>query len=87
MAVIYGSNESMPLKNILPLEFSLPASFAFLSFVLLYPPCIAAIAAMRKEFGSKILTFSVISYQIILAWAVSALVFQIFNFSKSYCAL
>ncbi|NMB60764.1 MAG: ferrous iron transport protein B [Chloroflexi bacterium] len=52
------------------------ASFAFMLFVLLYTPCMVAVAAERHEFGAKWMWVSVIG-QFVLAWIVAVLVFQI----------
>jgi ferrous iron transport protein B len=51
------------------------ASLAFMIFVLLYTPCMVAVAAQRQEFGSKWMWFSIIG-QFVLAWIVSFVVFQ-----------
>ncbi|WP_028898101.1 ferrous iron transport protein B [Prevotella sp. HUN102] len=52
-------------------------AFSFLIFVLLYFPCVATIAAVKGETGSwKWGIFSAV-YTTVLAWVVSALVFQI----------
>ncbi|MBK5240163.1 ferrous iron transport protein B [Clostridium sp.] len=72
MGVIYGGN----LTNILPGYFSPLSAYSFLSFVLLYTPCVSVIATMKKEYGNKMAIFSV-SYQLILAWVVSFLIFNI----------
>lgn len=53
------------------------ASYCFLLFVLLYFPCIATIAAIKGETGSwKWATFAA-CYTTVLAWTVSAIVYQI----------
>jgi len=52
------------------------ASFAFMIFVLLYTPCMVAVAAAKHEFGAKWMWVSVIG-QLALAWIVSVLIFQI----------
>ena len=51
------------------------ASFGFMVFVLLYTPCMVAIAAERQELGSKWMWVSIIG-QSALAWLVSVLIFQ-----------
>ena len=51
------------------------ASIAFMVFVLLYTPCMVAVAAARQEFGNKWMWFSVIG-QFVLAWVVSVIIFQ-----------
>jgi ferrous iron transport protein B len=72
MGVIFGSN----LSAILPKYFTPLSSISFLVFVLLYTPCISVIATMKKEYGGRMASFSVI-YQLILAWVVSFLVYNI----------
>ncbi len=52
------------------------ASFAFMVFVLLYTPCMVAVAAEKHEFGAKWMWVSVLG-QLGLAWVVSVLIFQI----------
>jgi ferrous iron transport protein B len=51
------------------------AGLAFMVFVLLYTPCMAAIAAFRHEFGTRWMWVSVIG-QTIVAWAAALVVFQ-----------
>ena len=52
------------------------ASFAFMVFVLLYTPCMVAVAAEKHEFGAKWMWVSVIG-QFVLAWVASVAIFQI----------
>lgn len=51
------------------------ASVAYMAFVLLYTPCVAAIAAAKKELGTKWMWFSVIG-QSMIAWVVAFVIFQ-----------
>ncbi len=51
------------------------ASLSFMLFVLLYTPCMVAVAAQRQEFGSKWMWVSIIG-QFVIAWLVSFLVYQ-----------
>lgn len=51
------------------------AALAFMVFVLLYTPCITAIAAMRQEFGNRWMWFSIV-VQFLLAWFAALMVFQ-----------
>lgn len=53
------------------------ASYCFLLFVLLYFPCIATIAAIKGETGSWRWAAFAACYTTILAWVVSAAVYQI----------
>ena len=67
------------LQTMLPLHFTTLSALSFLVFVLLYTPCITVVGTMKKEFGSKLTLFSV-TYQLVLAWIVSFLVFNIGSF-------
>jgi ferrous iron transport protein B len=72
MGVIYGSD----LKSVLQQGFTPLSAYSFLVFVLLYTPCISVIAAMKKEYGSRMAVFS-LTYQLVLAWVMSFLVYNI----------
>lgn len=72
MGVIYGGNLATALQS----QFTPASAYAFLVFVLLYTPCVSVIATMKKEFGSRMAAFS-ITYQLVLAWVVSFLVFRL----------
>jgi ferrous iron transport protein B len=72
MAVIYGGS----LSTSLPMHFTLLSAYSFLVFVLLYTPCISAVATMKKEYGSRTAAFSV-AYQCFVAYVVSFLVYNI----------
>ena len=51
-------------------------SFTFMIFILIYFPCVAAIAAIRKEANWRWAVFSMI-YTTMLAWIVAFLIFQV----------
>jgi len=51
------------------------ASLAFMVFVLIYTPCMVAIAAEWQELGAKWTWFSIIG-QLLLAWLMAFVVFQ-----------
>ena len=50
---------------------------SFLTFVLLYMPCVAAYAAMRREMESGRLATFAVAGQTVLAWVAATLVFQV----------
>lgn len=52
------------------------AGLAFMVFVLLYTPCMAAVAAERHELGSKWMWLSLLG-QLAIAWVVALVVFQV----------
>ncbi|MGL5681910.1 MAG: ferrous iron transport protein B [Marinifilaceae bacterium] len=51
-------------------------AYSFMLFILIYFPCMAVIAAIRKEAGWKWALFTIF-YTTILAWIVSCIVYQI----------
>ncbi len=53
------------------------AAYAYLIFILLYFPCIATIAAIKNETGSWRWAIFAALYTTVVAWVVSALVYQI----------
>ncbi len=52
------------------------AATAFNVFVLLYVPCMVAVAAMRQEFGARWM-WTQIAYTLVLAWMAAVLTFQV----------
>ena len=50
---------------------------SFLLFTLLYTPCVAAIATVKRELRSTWQTVGVVALQCTVAWIVAALVFQV----------
>jgi ferrous iron transport protein B len=51
------------------------AALAFMVFVLLYTPCMVAIAAERQELGTKWMWVSIVG-QLVLAWGAALVIFQ-----------
>ncbi|MDE7404654.1 MAG: ferrous iron transport protein B, partial [Lachnospiraceae bacterium] len=64
------------LKNIDP-SFGPLNAYCMMLFVLLYVPCAAAMATIRKESGSTAFTIRLAIFQILFAWLVSTIVFQV----------
>lgn len=82
-AILYNTEASMGLHHALSQHFSMLSAYSFMVFVLLYTPCVAALSAIRKEMKSVKWTTISILYQLITAWFVSALVFQIGTLIKN----
>lgn len=57
-------------------ELGALAAVAFSVFVLLYVPCMVAVAAMRQEFGGR-WTLAQIGYTLVVAWLAAVVVFQV----------
>lgn len=52
-------------------------AFCLMLFCLLYVPCIATVATIKKESNSWKFTLGMIVFQLLFAWSISVLVFQI----------
>ena len=57
--------------------FTLRSAVSFLVFTLLYTPCVAAIATIRRELGSRWATLGVVVMQCTVAWVVSFLAYTV----------
>ena len=69
LAILYGG-------DIATAGFTPLTAFSFLLFVLLYFPCIATIATLRREAG-KVWAWFTVFHSLALAWLVSFFVYQI----------
>ena len=88
MAILYHENTEVSEDQEVSEETALAATlrsqqvftpvtaFGFMMFVLLYFPCIATIATLRREIGRGWAAFSVIN-SIVLAWLVAFLIYQL----------
>ncbi len=76
LAILTGTNVS-GLPQALSHMFTPLTAFTFLTFTLLYTPCIAAINAVRQEMDSVRSAVGVVFYQCGVAWAVAFLVYQV----------
>lgn len=59
--------------------FTAVNAYALMIFVLLYTPCVATIATMKREMKSTKWTLFAVLFQVLVAWTVSVLFFQIAN--------
>ena len=57
--------------------FPLRSAVSFLVFTLLYTPCVAAIATIRRELDSRWATLGVVGMQCTVAWVVSFLAYAV----------
>ena len=75
-AVLTGASGTA-LVPVLNQMFTPLAAYSFLVFTLLYTPCAAAIAAVKREMGTARSALFVSLYQTGVAWLMAFLVFQI----------
>lgn len=76
LSVLTGT-ATADLSRVLCTMFSGLSAASFLVFTLLYTPCVAAIAAVKREMGSGIKAALVVVLQCVIAWFVAFFVYQI----------
>ena len=57
--------------------FTTRSAISFLVFTLLYTPCIAAVATIRRELGSRIKTMGVVLLQCVVAWLAAYIAYAV----------
>ena len=65
------------LQQALHMLFDARSAASFLTFCLLYTPCVAAVATIKRELGSRTKTVAVVIAQCAVAWLAAVLVYQI----------
>ena len=73
LTVLLGSTSAAALSGM----FTAPIAYVFLVFVLLYPPCVAAISTVRSELGGRYAT-AVFALQVTVAWIIAFVVHTVF---------
>ena len=79
-AILYGVGEGAgmaQLSAVLLENFNPLSAYAFMVFVLLYTPCVAVIGVIKRETNSWKWTFFSFFYQILIAWVMAFLVYNI----------
>lgn len=79
MSILHNVSDTAGLAGVLTSTYTPAAAYAFLVFVLLYVPCVAAVSTLKNEINSKKLTLLSVFTQLGTAWIMSALVYQIGN--------
>lgn len=70
LSVLYQTS-AMPLSDYLTLHWNAGAGFIFMVFVMIYIPCIATVAVIRKETNSNKWTLISVVYSLLAAYAIS----------------
>lgn len=76
MNVLYGGTGNM-LSSLTTVGFNAVNAFAFMTFCLLYVPCMATLATIKKETNSIKWTMCSVLLQIIIAWLIATLIYQV----------
>ncbi|MGI9861303.1 ferrous iron transport protein B [Moorella naiadis] len=76
LGVLYGVEEN-GLTGAIANSWTPLSAYAFMVMTLIYIPCVATIAAIRRETNSWSWTAFAIGYSLVLGWVMAALVFQV----------
>jgi len=76
LAVLTGTSVS-DLPAALANLFTPLAAWSFLTFILLYTPCVAAITTVKREMNSVKSAFAMVLYQSGIAWIVAFVVYNV----------
>lgn len=76
MNIIYHAPDTAGLESQLSQVFTPLSAISFMIFILLYTPCLATVGVMKKETGSWKWTLFSVGYSLLLAYAVSLIVYQ-----------
>ena len=79
MSILLGTNTA-GLAEALSGMFTLSSAVSFLVFTLLYTPCVAAVAAIKRELGGRRQAVFVVVLQCVVAWVVAFLVYRVCMF-------
>ncbi|TCT20900.1 ferrous iron transport protein B [Melghiribacillus thermohalophilus] len=77
MNIIYFVPDVDTLKGVIMASFTPLQAYSFMAFVLLYMPCIATVAVIRKESHSLKWTLFSLVYGLVLAYLVSLVIYQV----------
>lgn len=77
LAVLTGAGTEQALGAVLGTIFTPPAALSFLVFILLYMPCVAAFAAIKREYDSTAKATLIMASQTIIAWLVACAVYNL----------
>ena len=76
LAVLLGTNVAN-LSSALGSVFNPITAVSFLVFTLLYTPCVAAVATIRRELGSAMKTIGVVIMQCSVAWLTAFVIYNV----------
>ena len=77
LSVVYKASSQTELATIIANQFTLASSLAFMVFTLLYVPCAATVATIKKETKSLTFTLKAILFQTLVAYVVAFIVYNV----------
>jgi ferrous iron transport protein B len=76
MNIIYFVPDEASLQGLLATTFTPLSAYSFMAFILLYIPCLATVATIYKETGSKKWTIFSCFYALVIAYVVSLIIYH-----------
>ncbi|MBA4602379.1 ferrous iron transport protein B [Thermoactinomyces mirandus] len=76
MNILYASPDISSLQGIIAGSFIPLEAFSFIVFILLYIPCLATVAVIRKETNSLRWTLFSMGYSLAIAYVISLIIYQ-----------
>jgi len=76
LSVLTGAGDGAP--DLTKVFTTASSAYAYLTFILLYPPCVASMAVIRRELNSTWQLLTITIYQITVAWVMAFIVYHIF---------
>lgn len=76
MNIIYFVPDEVSLQGLLATTFTPLSAYSFMAFILLYIPCLATVATIYKETGSKKWTIFSCFYALIIAYVISLIIYH-----------
>lgn len=77
MNIIYFVPDEASLQGLLTNTFTPLAAYSFMAFILLYIPCLATVATIKKETGSYKWTWFSMGYALVIAYVLSLIIYQV----------
>jgi ferrous iron transport protein B len=77
MRVIYAVADAGALVAALSSHFTRASAISYLVFILLYTPCVSALAAMRRELGTTRWLLRAALSQLAVAWAFAFVAYRL----------
>lgn len=75
--IVFYTESTQMLSQTLSTYFTPLSAYAFLVFMALYIPCLATVAALFKESGSRKWMFFSIGYSLLIAYVISFIIYQV----------
>lgn len=75
-AILLGAGDPGSVIPLLSQIFTPLSAYSFLTFSLLYMPCVAAMAAVKREMGGWKSAVLIMTFQTVVAWIVALIVYQ-----------